>query len=108
MKVLDEAYRATEEYADLWAGARANFPGLPQNLFDMALCAHWGNPRAWREKKPPPPPPKKTPEELDIRSVFVEPPKDEGETPVREPVVPEGCAVTVTEVDCDAAAPELA
>lgn len=95
---LDEAYRQTDEYKEMLDEALARYPKLNQSLFDMALCASWANPKAWRDKKRFPhdvPAPTPSPEDLEIKGVTVEPPEshsvtleeveDDAEPPVRQP-----------------------
>lgn len=113
---IDEAYRATDEYKAWLATALDRFPALNQSMFDHALACHFGNPKAWRDKKkyphnPTPPPP--SPTDLTLNTVTVEEPSvvQEVETddhaPVSHAVVCEEVTVSVPDTDGDAPLPEL-
>lgn len=113
VKKIDDAYRATDEYKTWLATALERYPALNQSLFDMALACHFGNNKAWREKKkfphnPTVPPP--TPENLTLHTVSVEPPADplvieqieaQDHAEVCEPTVSQQSTIAISHSDSD-------
>ena len=112
MKKIDDEYRKTDEYKTWMAIALERFPNLNQSMFDMALAAHFGNPKAYRDKKKFPHNPTPTPTDLTLNTVTVEPPEEESSIrisevehddhpPMGHAVVCEEVSVAVTDADCD-------
>lgn len=100
---IDEAYRKTDEYQGYLAAALDKYPNMTQSMFDHALACHFGNPKAYRDKKrfphnPTPPPP--SPADFTLHTVTVEEPTDSIQiSEVEDENQPEVCESCVIQED---------
>ncbi len=77
---IDATFRASTQYQEWMAGIKAMRPDLPDQLAEMAIMAHLGDPQAYRKAKKRgyvPPPPRPMPEGPVIKNVIVENPPEE-------------------------------
>lgn len=90
---FDTEFKKSPKYKEWLEAARAQFPILPDSLIDLAICAHMGNPLAYREKKSKTPTtiPKPSTEEVVINAVTIEPPSE--------------TSITVQEIEAEADSP---
>lgn len=75
---FDTEFKKSPKYKEWLEAARAQFPLLPDSLIDLAICAHMGDPLAYRNNKNKTPTtiPKSSTEEVVINAVTIEPPSE--------------------------------